>query len=82
MDPNDRQAMIRGMVSQLHDRLRDEGRAADVNEWGKLMRSYNVLGQADAVRAAYDEATGIYDDDAIALAYLKEAALLAGADLN
>ncbi len=82
MTPADRQEMIRGMVAQLHDRLRDEGRAADVNEWGKLMRSYGVLGQGDAVVDAYEEARNIYADDAISLAYLKEAALLAGARFN
>ena len=82
MAPADRQAMIQGMVAQLHDRLRDEGRTADVNEWGKLMRSYGVLGRDEAVVDAYEEARDIYADDAISLAYLKEAALLAGARLN
>ncbi len=79
MAPEDRQAMIRGMVAQLHDRLRDEGKAGDVNEWGRLMRSYNVMGDAAAVQAAYEEATEIYAGDSIGLAYLKEAALLNGA---
>lgn len=78
MAPEDRQQMIRGMVGRLHDRLREEGRVADVNDWGQLMRSYRVLGEQDAISAAYDEAVAIYDDDAIALAYLKEAALLNG----
>ncbi len=78
MPASDRQEMIRGMVAQLHDRLRTDGRAADVNEWGKLMRSYGVLGQTDEVRSAYDEAIVIYSDDAISLAYLKETALLNG----
>lgn len=82
MAPADRQEMIRGMVTQLHDRLRDEGRAADVNEWGKLIRSYGVIGERDAARGAYDEAISIFADDSIGLAYLKEAALLNGVDLN
>lgn len=82
MTPEDRQEMIRGMVARLHDRLREEGRAGDANEWGKLMRSYSVLGDTGAVMAAYEEATEIYDDDAISLAYLKEAALLAGAEFE
>ncbi|MEL6794612.1 MAG: tetratricopeptide repeat protein, partial [Pseudomonadota bacterium] len=43
--PEDRQEMIRGMVGRLHERLREEGRAADVNDWGQLMRSYRVLGE-------------------------------------
>ncbi|MEL7465853.1 MAG: c-type cytochrome biogenesis protein CcmI [Pseudomonadota bacterium] len=78
MAPEDRAEMIRGMVGRLHDRLREEGRAADVNDWGQLMRSYRVLEEQDAVRAAYEEAIQIYDDDDIGLAYLKEAALLNG----
>lgn len=82
MAPEDRQEMIRGMVSQLHDRLREEGRAGDVNEWGRLMRSYNVLGDGEAVRGAYEEAAALYADDSIGQAYLKEAALLNGVDLD
>ncbi|QIE55139.1 c-type cytochrome biogenesis protein CcmI [Pikeienuella piscinae] len=82
MAPADRQEMIRGMVAQLHERLQEEGNAADVNEWGKLMRSYRVLGDAAAVRAAYDEAASIFAESAISLAYLKEAALLNGVELN
>ncbi|MEO0359660.1 MAG: c-type cytochrome biogenesis protein CcmI [Pseudomonadota bacterium] len=82
MSPDERQEMIRGMVAGLHDRLRDEGRAADVNDWGRLMRTYRVLNEPDAIRDAYEEAIGIYDDDSIALAYLKEAALLNGVDLQ
>lgn len=82
MPAEDRQQMIRGMVDQLHERLREDGRVADVNEWGKLMRSYGVLGQTDQVRAAYDEAILIYDDDSISLAYLKEAALLNGVEFQ
>ncbi|MGB0507126.1 MAG: c-type cytochrome biogenesis protein CcmI [Pikeienuella sp.] len=82
MDPDDRQDMIRGMVSRLHNKLAEDGRVGDVNEWGKLFRSYSVLNDNEALLAAYEEARGIYDDDAISLAYLKEAALLAGAQLN
>ena len=78
MEAEDRSAMIQGMVARLHARLTEEGRVADVNEWGKLMRSYKVLGDAEAIRDAYEEAIEIYDDDAISLAYLKEAALLNG----
>lgn len=78
LSPEDRQEQIRGMVSGLHERLRAEGRAGDVNEWGRLMRSYRVLGDAGAVKGAYDEATALYAGDAIGLAYLKEAALLNG----
>ncbi|MEM7522273.1 MAG: c-type cytochrome biogenesis protein CcmI [Pseudomonadota bacterium] len=80
LTPDERQEQIRAMVAGLHERLREEGRAADVNEWGQLMRSYRVLGQNDAVKGVYDEASAIFDDDSIALAYLKEAALLNGVE--
>lgn len=78
MEAEDRAAMVQNMVAGLHSRLTEEGRAADVNDWGQLMRSYKVLGETDAIRDAYDEAIQIYDDDSISLAYLKEAALLNG----
>ena len=78
MEAEDRNAMIQGMVARLHARLTEEGRVADVNDWGQLMRSYKVLGDTEAIRDAYEEAIQIYDDDAISLAYLKEAALLNG----
>ena len=78
VDPRHADQMVRGMVSRLHDRLTTDGRVVDVNEWGKLMRAYKVLGDSEAIRAAYEEAVVIYDDDAISKAYLKEAALLNG----
>ncbi len=78
MEADDRTAMIQSMVARLHGRLSDEGRVADVNEWGKLMRSYKVLGETGVIRDVYEEAILIYADDAISLAYLKEAALLNG----
>jgi hypothetical protein len=78
MEAEDRKAMIQGMVARLHGRLSDEGRVSDVNDWGKLMRSYKILGETGAIREAYEEAVLIYADDAISLAYLKEAALLNG----
>jgi cytochrome c-type biogenesis protein CcmH len=82
MDANDRQDMIRNMVAQLHDRLAEDGRVGDVNEWGKLFRSYSVLADGDALLSAYNQARVIYGDDAISLAYLKEAALLSGAQID
>lgn len=82
MPEGDRQEMIRSMVSQLHERLLDEGKAGDVNEWAKLMRSYNVLGDSEAIMTAYEEATAIFSDDSIALAALKQMALLNGAEIE
>ncbi|MFN3261862.1 MAG: c-type cytochrome biogenesis protein CcmI [Pikeienuella sp.] len=82
MAPEDRREMISGMVAQLHERLRAEGRAGDVNEWGRLMRSYRVLEDREAVRGVYVEAAALYADDSIAQAYLKEAALLNGVEFE
>lgn len=82
LPPEDRRRMIRAMVGRLYNRLQDEGRAADVNEWGKLMRSYRVLGDTEAIRDTYDEAVEIYAADSISLAYLKETALLNGIEVQ
>ncbi|MFV0473145.1 MAG: c-type cytochrome biogenesis protein CcmI [Pikeienuella sp.] len=80
MTQEDRREMIRGMVSGLHERLTEAGASGDVNEWGRLMRSYGVLGDAAGAQAAYGEAKALFGDDPIALAYLKEAALLTGVE--
>lgn len=49
MAPEDRQAMIEGMVAQLAERLETET-PDDVEGWMRLARSYDVLGrQEDAV---------------------------------
>jgi cytochrome c-type biogenesis protein CcmH len=50
MPPEDRQAMIRGMVERLADRL--DAEPNDVDGWLQLIRSYGVLGQPDRARAA------------------------------
>ncbi|MDQ2083342.1 c-type cytochrome biogenesis protein CcmI [Xanthobacteraceae bacterium Astr-EGSB] len=46
--------MIRGMVSRLADRLKQDG--SDVDGWIRLVRSYVVLGDADKARAAITDA--------------------------
>ncbi|MEI2384668.1 c-type cytochrome biogenesis protein CcmI [Breoghania sp. JC706] len=45
MSDQDRQAMIRGMVSQLDERLKAEGGSAE--EWARLVRAFVVLGERD-----------------------------------
>jgi len=45
-----RQAMIRGMVERLAARLSQDGGSA--GDWGRLIRSYTVLGQTDKARDA------------------------------
>ena len=54
MSPDQRMAMIRGMVEKLSERLRHEG--SDVEGWLQLVRSYMVLGERDKARAAAGDA--------------------------
>lgn len=50
----DRSAAIRGMVQGLAERLKAGGGTGD--DWGRLVRSYVVLGEADAAKGALAEA--------------------------
>src|SRR5262249_47455007 len=50
MSPEQRGAMIRGMVARLSERLARDG--SDVDGWLRLVRSYMVLGEAEKARAA------------------------------
>jgi cytochrome c-type biogenesis protein CcmH len=53
MTPQDRAAMIEGMVAGLAARLKDGG--GQLDDWLKLVRAYSVLGQKDkAIAAAAD----------------------------
>jgi cytochrome c-type biogenesis protein CcmH len=52
--PEQRQAMIQGMVERLSERLHRDG--GDVEGWLRLVRSYMVLGQPDKARAAVVDA--------------------------
>ena len=42
MSPEQREAMVRGMVSRLAERLKQDG--GDVEGWLRLLRAYMVLG--------------------------------------
>ncbi|MGB8481714.1 MAG: hypothetical protein WCE63_23165, partial [Acidobacteriaceae bacterium] len=46
--------MIRGMVSRLAGRLRDNG--GDVEGWLRLVRAYTVLGDRDKAKSAAADA--------------------------
>ena len=61
--PEQRQAMIQGMVERLSERLHRDG--ADVEGWLRLVRSYMVLGQPDKARAAVVDARRALAGDAI-----------------
>jgi len=52
--PEDRLAMIEGMVAQLADRLKTQ--PDDAEGWARLVRSYMVLGRPDDARTALADA--------------------------
>ena len=54
MSEQDRNAMIRGMVARLADKLKQNG--SDVDGWQRLMRAYMVLGERDKAQAAAGDA--------------------------
>jgi cytochrome c-type biogenesis protein CcmH len=54
LGPEQRMAMIRGMVEKLSVRLHQDG--TDLEGWLRLVRSYMVLGERDKARAAAGEA--------------------------
>lgn len=68
MAPEDQQAMVRGMVEGLSQRLAAQGGVID--EWLRLVRSYTVLGDADKAREAAATARKTYAADPVALAKL------------
>ena len=59
-DPNSE--MIRGMVSRLAERLKQDG--SDLDGWMRLVRSYVVLGERDKAIAAAADARRIIGNDA------------------
>jgi cytochrome c-type biogenesis protein CcmH len=62
MGPEQRTAMIRGMVDKLSDRLHhDDG--TDLEGWLRLVRSYMVLGERDKARAAVGDARHALESD-------------------
>jgi cytochrome c-type biogenesis protein CcmH len=54
LSPEQRSAMVRGMVERLAERLRKDG--SDIEGWLRLVRSYVVLGDRDNARSAANEA--------------------------
>ncbi len=72
MTPQDRQAMIVGMVDQLAARL--EENPNDPAGWAKLIRSRQVLGDNDGAIAAYLTANELFKDSPEDQAELADAA--------
>jgi cytochrome c-type biogenesis protein CcmH len=54
MSPEQRDTMVRGMVSRLAERLKQDG--SDVEGWLRLLRAYMVLGDKEQARAAAGDA--------------------------
>lgn len=76
MTPEERQAMIEGMVAQLSDRLATEG--GDVEDWNRLIRSLAVLERLDDAQKIYDEAKARFEGRPAELSFLRLAAVETG----
>lgn len=50
LSPEQRAAMVRGMVERLAERLKNDG--TDLDGWRRLVRAYMVLGEADNAKSA------------------------------
>ncbi|MGL6209403.1 MAG: c-type cytochrome biogenesis protein CcmI [Paracoccaceae bacterium] len=75
MTPEERQAMIQGMVSGLAERLASDGGPA--TDWARLITSLAVLGETDRAREILVEAEGVFAGSADA-SVITEAARAAG----
>jgi cytochrome c-type biogenesis protein CcmH len=76
MTPQDRQAMIEGMVAQLSDRLATEG--GDVEDWNRLIRSLAILERLPDAQKIYDEAKVRFEGRPAELSFLRLAAVETG----
>jgi cytochrome c-type biogenesis protein CcmH len=76
MSPEERQAMIEGMVAQLGARLASEGGPAE--DWARLIRALGVLGRTGEASSIWGEARVAFEGDAAALDALRAAARDAG----
>lgn len=76
MTEDERKEMIRGMVSQLGERLATEGGTPE--EWARLISAYGVLGETDRARAIWTEAQQVFKDRPEALDTIRAGAARAG----
>lgn len=74
--PEDRAAMIEGMVAGLADRLATQG--GPVTDWARLITSYGVMGRTEDARAILAEARDVFGSSQAALEVLENAATDAG----
>jgi len=70
MKPEDRDAMVRGMVDRLAERLKRDG--SDVEGWLRLVRAYTVLGDRDRALSAIADARRALGHDTDKLRRLDE----------
>ncbi|MBN8965683.1 MAG: c-type cytochrome biogenesis protein CcmI [Rhizobiales bacterium] len=70
LTPEQRTAMVEGMVSRLAERLKQDG--ADADGWVRLVRAYMVLGDKDRARAAVDDARRALASDPGKLRHVNE----------
>jgi cytochrome c-type biogenesis protein CcmH len=76
MTPEERQAMIEGMVAQLADRLATDG--GDVEDWNRLIRSLAILERLPEAQTIYDEAKAKFQGRPAELSFLRLAAVETG----
>ncbi|MEM1374132.1 MAG: c-type cytochrome biogenesis protein CcmI [Pseudomonadota bacterium] len=76
MSPEDRAAMIEGMVQGLADRLASQGGPPE--DWAQLIVAQAVLGQRDRAQAILDEAREVFGDRADALHLFERVAVERG----
>lgn len=72
MAPADQQAMIRGMVERLAERLKTNPK--DEAGWLRLMRARQVMGDLPAARTARDQGLAAFNGDAAAQGRIRAAA--------
>jgi cytochrome c-type biogenesis protein CcmH len=65
MAPEERMAMIRGMVEKLQARMDADG--GDVEGWLRLAQSRSVLGEGDRAKATYEKALTLHPDEPLLL---------------
>jgi len=70
MNPEDRAAMVRGMVDRLAERLKRDG--SDLEGWLRLVRAYTVMGDRDRALSAVADARRALGHDADKLRRLDE----------
>ena len=76
MNPEERQQMVAGMVSQLESRLASQGGTPE--EWARLISSLVVIGNADHAREIWTEARTRFATQPEALEIVRQAATEAG----